>query len=211
MYKRLFKLLLLILLSPHVSAQIYKTDECFTETTYIYGGWASCYAYPPSSSYSPGINIDEYFFDEEYLFPSSRNVTLTRREYQNCTGKPSPCDSYINYSCNAWLPFIRNSVRTTCTKSLIDPEVCSIPPQDRYDGGYRGISADQCKAREMCWDDSNAGTNWCYIPKGKCNIAPTNRIEAGWRGISESDCLNAGMCWNNSAPQTNWCYRPNPF
>lgn len=203
MYKRLFNIWALILLASYVSAQIYK-DECTTRTKYVYGGYAGCYASIPVPNW-PTVYIDGTFPDQDF----SSTIQIRREVSDKCIGV-APCPSFV-YSCLASLPYKGATTEVTCAKKLIDPNICSILPQERYDGGHANISADQCKAREMCWDNSSAGTNWCYIPKGKCNVAPSSRVDGGWRGITQSQCLNAGMCWNDSVPHTNWCYRPNPF
>ncbi|XP_028623671.1 trefoil factor 1 [Grammomys surdaster] len=43
-------------------------------------------------------------------------------------------------------------------------ETCTVTPKERSNCGFPGVTAEQCKERGCCFDDSIRGFPWCFKP-----------------------------------------------
>ena len=90
-------------------------------------------------------------------------------------------------------------------------------PTQRTEGGYAGITQQQCEAFGSCYDDTTPDVKWCFRENtGKsrnpsCNFAnPTQRIDGGWPGISKNECESLGNCFDDTIPNVVWCIKTVP-
>ncbi|XP_052020397.1 trefoil factor 1 [Apodemus sylvaticus] len=44
-------------------------------------------------------------------------------------------------------------------------ETCTVTPRERINCGFPGVTAQQCKERGCCFDDSIRGFPWCFQPQ----------------------------------------------
>ncbi|NP_476470.1 trefoil factor 1 precursor [Rattus norvegicus] len=43
-------------------------------------------------------------------------------------------------------------------------ETCAVIPRERINCGFPGVTAQQCKEKGCCFDDSVRGFPWCFRP-----------------------------------------------
>ncbi|XP_042122637.1 trefoil factor 1 [Peromyscus maniculatus bairdii] len=43
-------------------------------------------------------------------------------------------------------------------------ETCTMTPRERVNCGFPGVTAEQCKQRGCCFDDTVRGFPWCFHP-----------------------------------------------
>ncbi|XP_059099871.1 trefoil factor 1 [Peromyscus eremicus] len=43
-------------------------------------------------------------------------------------------------------------------------ETCTMTPRERVNCGFPGVTAEQCKQRGCCFDDTVRGFPWCFQP-----------------------------------------------
>ncbi|EHB03614.1 Trefoil factor 3 [Heterocephalus glaber] len=46
----------------------------------------------------------------------------------------------------------------------LSPNQCVVPPKDRVDCGYPGVTQKQCNNRGCCFDSSIRNVPWCFKP-----------------------------------------------
>lgn len=62
------------------------------------------------------------------------------------------CDNLRNLAHDSLLPFV------------LTLEACAVMPRDRKNCGFPGVTAQQCKEKGCCFDDSIRGIPWCFQP-----------------------------------------------
>ncbi|PIO13813.1 hypothetical protein AB205_0120910, partial [Aquarana catesbeiana] len=92
---------------------------------------------------------------------------------------------------------------------------CSVSPADRIECGYPGISSEECRSRECCYDPSIPGVKWCFhtndYNKVQCSVSPADRTDCGYSGISSEECRSRGCCFDPSIPGVKWCFFSNSY
>ncbi|XP_052599826.1 trefoil factor 1 [Peromyscus californicus insignis] len=43
-------------------------------------------------------------------------------------------------------------------------KTCTMTPQERVNCGFPGVTAEQCKQKGCCFDDTVRGFPWCFQP-----------------------------------------------
>ncbi|XP_063160766.1 trefoil factor 2 [Candoia aspera] len=88
-----------------------------------------------------------------------------------------------------------------------------IPPQERKDCGYQGISPKRCKRFGCCFDREASGAPTCFHPpvndaSQHCVMDRSARQECGYPGITAEECQARGCCFNSYVISTRWCFHP---
>ena len=92
---------------------------------------------------------------------------------------------------------------------------CDIgDPWKRVECGYSGISADICRRRGCCWNETIRGVPWCFHgtathePDQNCDsVDLSKRIACGYRVFHPDTCRQLNCCWDKSARGVPWCFR----
>jgi hypothetical protein len=142
-----FFILLIAFVLQSAHADIY-LEHCSSPP--VYGGQAGCYASIPVP------NWPTKYLQGNFPAQSNSSVRLSAEVRDNCVGTAG-CPAF-HYSCTANLP------RIGCQKTLVDLSLCQIPVQNRVNAGFSGISAEECKSRDMCWDSGSSNGVKCYLP-----------------------------------------------
>lgn len=59
---------------------------------------------------------------------------------------------------------LRNVARDSPLLFVLTLETCTMTPRERINCGFPGVTAQQCKERGCCFDDSIRGFPWCFKP-----------------------------------------------
>ncbi|XP_025026685.1 putative gastrointestinal growth factor xP4 [Python bivittatus] len=88
-----------------------------------------------------------------------------------------------------------------------------IPPQERKDCGFQGISRKRCKRIGCCFDLRASGAPTCFYPpvndaSRHCVMDRSARLECGYPGITAEECQAKGCCFSSYVVSTRWCFHP---
>ncbi|KFO93314.1 Trefoil factor 2, partial [Buceros rhinoceros silvestris] len=88
---------------------------------------------------------------------------------------------------------------------------CKVPPRERRNCGYAGISAIECMNAGCCFNDLIPDMPWCFAPKQKkvrktCPNDPRGRRNCGFPGITPQQCAKRGCCFRAHPAGVPWCY-----
>ncbi|KAM3836446.1 uncharacterized protein M6D78_008177 [Vipera latastei] len=88
-----------------------------------------------------------------------------------------------------------------------------IPPQERKECGYQGITRKRCKRIGCCFDLKASGAPTCFHPpvndaSQHCVMEGSARLECGYPGITAEECQAKGCCFNSYDINTRWCFHP---
>lgn len=103
------------------------------------------------------------------------------------------------------------------TKGYCTGLCASVPPKQRADCGFIGITQTTCvKTRGCCYDNSVPNVPFCFYHPSSClSINPQLRRDCGYPGISQSSCYAKSCCWDGSVPNVPHCFYgpsvPTPF
>ncbi|XP_015677408.1 integumentary mucin C.1 [Protobothrops mucrosquamatus] len=88
-----------------------------------------------------------------------------------------------------------------------------IPPEERKDCGYQGITRKRCKRIGCCFDLKASGAPTCFHPpvndaSQHCVMEGSARLECGYPSITAEECQAKGCCFNSYDINTRWCFHP---
>ncbi|KAL7983634.1 hypothetical protein Chor_000510 [Crotalus horridus] len=88
-----------------------------------------------------------------------------------------------------------------------------IPPEERKECGYQGITRKRCKRIGCCFDLKASGAPTCFHPpvndaSQHCVMEGSARLECGYPSITAEECQAKGCCFNSYDINTRWCFHP---
>ncbi|XP_056379508.1 putative gastrointestinal growth factor xP4 [Hyla sarda] len=89
-------------------------------------------------------------------------------------------------------------------------EECGGPVEKRRECGYNGVSHDECRSRECCYDASNPKAIKCFYKKSQdeaqCVAKPFSNKPCGAPVANARECYDRGCCFNSTLSRDKWCF-----
>ncbi|KFP78297.1 Trefoil factor 2, partial [Apaloderma vittatum] len=88
---------------------------------------------------------------------------------------------------------------------------CKVPPRERKNCGYPGITEEECRNAGCCFNNSIRNKPWCFAPKEKkvrrvCPDGAHIRVNCGFPGITRNECERKGCCFRPHPAGVPWCF-----